>query len=668
MNQWDLFWRNANTFLSKAFLAPPYLWFLGIVPVIIILYLLKLRRTQVVIASTLLWAKTLEDLTANAPFQKLRKNLLLLLQIIIALLVTLTLSRPFLKMQGTAGQNLCLLIDHSASMQSKEGERTRLDLAKDRALELVNAMQRGDKMMVVTFAENSDVLSELTEDRSRLRRAIYAIEATDTGTKLRDAFFVAHSLRLTIPDLHAVVISDGNIADLADIGPRVFDSQRQVADQSTEARSRGYDLSFLQVGENTNNVGITALSEREPVPGESGDRQALVALRNSGTEKAAITVTLAFNEQPIAVEGIEIEPGADQELVFKHSELGEGILEAELDNDDALAVDNHAWLSLRPAAKLRVLLVADPAATGTYFLQRVLTPDPRVELSTIAPTNFAPTADYDLTIFYNFAPSAGQLAANGTPSAPPASKLPAGTLVFIKALPPLESMASEGTIDNPPIVSTDAEHPLMRFNLNPANVGVQSAVKATLPQGARPVVSTTGGALIADVSRGGQQIVWIAFDHAESDWPLNLSFPLFFQNVLAWVPRSALASETSIDAGRPLTLIAKPEVTTATISTPDGRSEQVQLDPLRPVFYSNTHRAGVYTVKLGDVEERYAVNLLDPTETAIKPSDALAIGRGEFAAERGQVRQNREIWRVLLAVALCVLAVEWWVFSRRAWM
>jgi hypothetical protein len=428
------------------------------------------------------------------------------------------------------------------------------------------------------------------------------------------------------------------------------------------------------------------------VPGESGDRQALVALRNSGTEKAAVTVTLAFNEQPIAVEGIEIEPGADQELVFKHSELGEGILEAELDNDDALAVDNHAWLSLRPAAKLRVLLVADPGATGTYFLQRVLTPDPRVELSTIAPTNFVPTADYDLTIFYNFAPSgvaspgglkpldsetAAQLRAQGyiVPPNPPAQhsggasgKLPAGTLVFIKALPPLEGMVSEGTIDNPPIVSTDAEHPLMRFNLNPANVGVHSAVKAALPQGARPVVSTSGGALIADVSRGGQQIVWIAFDHAESDWPLNLSFPLFFQNVLAWVPRSALASETSIDAGRPLTLIAKPEVSIATISTPDGRSEQVQLDPLRPVFYSNTQRAGVYTVQLGDVQERYAVNLLDPTETAIKPSDALAIGRGEFAAERGQVRQNHEVWRVLLAVALCVLAVEWWVFSRRAWM
>ncbi|NUM56182.1 MAG: BatA domain-containing protein [Candidatus Hydrogenedentes bacterium] len=652
MTPWDQFWRNASNGLSSAFLAPPYLWFLGLVPVIVILYLLKLRRTQVVIASTLLWAKTIEDLTANAPFQRLRRNLLLLLQIIVVLFVALALARPFFKLPGTAGQNLCLLIDRSASMQTREGSELRMDVAKTKALDLVAAMQRGDRMMVVTFAETADVLSELTDDRAKLRAAIASIEPVDTRTRLRDAMFVAHSLRLTTPDLHAVIISDGNVADIDEIGPRFFASGRQATDESAASASGGYGLSFLQVGERAENVGIMAMSVREPVPGESGEHQALVSLHNAGTQTSAVTVTLSFNDQPLAVEGVEVGPGEDRELVFAHNALGEGILEAELDSDDALAADDHAWLSLRPAAKLRVLLVADPGATGTYFLQRVLTPDPRVELNTIAPANFAATTDYDLTIFYDAAPA----------------QLPAGTLVFIKALPPVDGLVSEGTIDGPPVIATDAEHPLMRFALNPANVGIRSAVKAALPQGARAIVSTTGSALIADVSRGGQQIVWIAFDHADSDWPLNLSFPLFFQNVLAWVPRSALASENSIDAGLPLTLIAKPEVTTATITGPDGRTESVPLDPLRPVFYSNTQHAGVYTVQLGDVQERFAVNLLDANESAVGPSATLAIGSSELAAERGNVRRNREVWRALIAIALGVLALEWWVFSRRAWM
>ena len=54
--------------LSNVLLAPQFLWFLGLVPIVILLYLLKLRRTRVVIPSTMLWVKSLQDLTANAPF------------------------------------------------------------------------------------------------------------------------------------------------------------------------------------------------------------------------------------------------------------------------------------------------------------------------------------------------------------------------------------------------------------------------------------------------------------------------------------------------------------------------------------------------------------------------------------------------------------------------
>ena len=54
--------------------------------------------------------KSLQDLTANAPFQKLRRNLLLLLQIIILLLIVFALTRPFIQTSGIEGRNLCLLI------------------------------------------------------------------------------------------------------------------------------------------------------------------------------------------------------------------------------------------------------------------------------------------------------------------------------------------------------------------------------------------------------------------------------------------------------------------------------------------------------------------------------------------------------------------------------
>jgi len=157
--------------LNSFLLAPAMLAFLGLIPIVVLLYILKLRRTEIVIPSTMLWLKSLQDVTANAPFQRLRKNLLLLLQILVLLALVFALSRPFVKAEGMRGSNVAVIIDRSASMQTREDGGTRLDLAKEAALEMVDNLRGGDRMMVVTFENSADVLLELTDDRRRLRDA-----------------------------------------------------------------------------------------------------------------------------------------------------------------------------------------------------------------------------------------------------------------------------------------------------------------------------------------------------------------------------------------------------------------------------------------------------------------------------------------------------------------
>src|SRR3954452_24972849 len=106
------------------------LWLLWLVPVIVFFYLLKLKRREMVISSVLLWNHLIKDVQANAPFQKLKKNLLLLLQLLAALLATAALARPAFYAQSLGGGSVVVVLDGSASMQSRDAPGSRFDEAK----------------------------------------------------------------------------------------------------------------------------------------------------------------------------------------------------------------------------------------------------------------------------------------------------------------------------------------------------------------------------------------------------------------------------------------------------------------------------------------------------------------------------------------------------------
>src|SRR2546421_81119 len=132
-----------------SFFNPLYL--LAAIPIaglIVLMYILKLRRRDVVVSSTFLWQQVIRDVQANAPFQKLRKNLLLLLQLITILLLVLVIARPFWRGKGIGGRSVVIVIDTSASMGAKDVRPSRLEEAKKEALKVVNEMRPEDQMMV----------------------------------------------------------------------------------------------------------------------------------------------------------------------------------------------------------------------------------------------------------------------------------------------------------------------------------------------------------------------------------------------------------------------------------------------------------------------------------------------------------------------------------------
>ena len=94
----------------------PALWLLTLAIPLVLLYLLKRRRRDVVVPSTMLWKQALEDIRADTPFQKLKSSLLLLLQLLILVLITAILSGPHLVSSASLSRQRILVLDCSASM------------------------------------------------------------------------------------------------------------------------------------------------------------------------------------------------------------------------------------------------------------------------------------------------------------------------------------------------------------------------------------------------------------------------------------------------------------------------------------------------------------------------------------------------------------------------
>src|SRR5580765_6606952 len=124
-----------------SFLSPIAFAFAASIPVVIVFYLLKRKRVVKLVSSTLLWQRFLAETQANAPFQRLRHNWLLLLQILLLLLVVLALARPYLAGNAKSSRLRVVIMDASASMQSVDEKPSRFEKARAEALRLVDGLR-----------------------------------------------------------------------------------------------------------------------------------------------------------------------------------------------------------------------------------------------------------------------------------------------------------------------------------------------------------------------------------------------------------------------------------------------------------------------------------------------------------------------------------------------
>src|SRR5262245_15213657 len=102
------------------FLQPWAVWFLAGLPIIVALYLLRLKRRGVTVSTHLFWQRVLQESSRRAFFHRLRHVLSLLLHLLIFLLIVAALARPMFRGTSHDAASTVLLIDTRARMQAVE--------------------------------------------------------------------------------------------------------------------------------------------------------------------------------------------------------------------------------------------------------------------------------------------------------------------------------------------------------------------------------------------------------------------------------------------------------------------------------------------------------------------------------------------------------------------
>ncbi len=440
-----------------------------VIPTLIILYFLKLRRRDVEVSSTLLWKKAVQDLQANAPFQKLRNNILLMLQLLALLAALLALAQPEFRHRGLGEARRIILIDRSASMGSIDGEAsaspgpagsaaqpqatdasgeqgpTRLEAAKEAAIKLVESLREpslfdesAEEAMVIAFDSSASVVRAFTSNKADLKAAIQSIQPSDAATSLQRAFDLARAYSgakkfedqvkdtdepgkpagfIPQPPSAAIhIFSDGRIPDAEKI-------------QTVEGQDR---VVFHSVGGSTApNIGITGL-RAERAFDNPGRVNIFVGLQSTDTVERSVDLELLIDGDVVAARaarvraatqptGVDASASGEGEatrsklrpglggLVFglDRAEGGAATVRIAVSGTDTLPSDNTAYVSIPPAKRLAVVLVTN----GNFFVQTALeglnlsTLDVRTPAEFQALLDEGKTAQYDVFVFDRVLPN-----------------------------------------------------------------------------------------------------------------------------------------------------------------------------------------------------------------------------------------------------------------------
>lgn len=161
------------------------------IPIIILIYLLKSRYVTKPVSSTFIWKRSLKYVKRRVPLNFIM-SLILILQILTVIIASLTISRPTITPPNS--DETIIIVDASASMMTKEGDKTRFDIAKEKLIEATNAIGNNSRVSIIVAGQEAKFVLDRVADKSLAITAIKDIVCSTGSADLDGALEIVGTI------------------------------------------------------------------------------------------------------------------------------------------------------------------------------------------------------------------------------------------------------------------------------------------------------------------------------------------------------------------------------------------------------------------------------------------------------------------------------------------
>jgi hypothetical protein len=593
----------------------------------IALYLLDRSRRKQVVSTLRFWVAA-EHPTVAARRRHINQPWSLILQLVSMALLILAMAQMRFGAPAMAGRDHVIVLDTSAWMAARSGNRTLMDIARQMARDYLKAVPARDRVMLVRADALATPATPFEPDHRKVEAAILASRPGSTALNLDQALAFAR---------HAQG-QDGRTA-----GEIAFVGTGRTAERDPGAGPPPRNLRVLLVPDAIENAGLRKVGLRRSA-GDPEVWEIYVSAHNYGTRPRNVNLRLEYGPPnaetrvPAASQALTLPPGGDAETSFEYRTAAAGIMDVKMTPHDAFPADDQTELELPAQPHLSVTVYSDQPD----LLRPVLSATPRVTAVYRKPSEYR-AGDTGLVILDRFIP----------PERPTADS--------IWIAPPTEGspIPVKKSVENVAFAHWNSEH-AAAAGLRAKDFKLEKASVFDVPAG-DAVGEVDDGAVIA-ARAGKPKIVVLGFHPALSPMRYELAWPLLFANLLRWVsPEIFLRSE-----------IGGASVGTVKLQVEDGvgaKDVKVTTDDGTPVPFTLRDKTldffagspGSVRVLAGDHEYMYALTLPQLWDSRWDPPPAIHHGIPRFNVVLEHVA---DIWPWLALLGGAGLLVEWLLYGR----